>query len=599
MSLKSRRLWVFLLLALGEMLWLTLSTKDVPHPAHYALLAGVIVAALIPKVRDAFCALARAADRRLADDRSARRAAIVVGVAATVYLYCTGVFTVGRELYPRVHDEHSYLLQMQMLARGELWITPPPDWPADFFETFHTLVKPVYASSYFPGTAVLYVPAVWLGLPFWVLPLLASGAIVGLTFWIVVKLIDGSSGLLAALLMVSLSRFRWLSLRVMSYNAMLLIGLLMFVCYLRWRRERNWKWALPIGALAGWGAVTRPIDAICFAAPIGVMMLLDLLRPEKISVQPGSRGRPAAITAGMLVLGATPFLALQLAFNVGVTGKLTGTPYNYNADRFYPQVSFGFHAYDPNLKPQTSLAQKYYFHERFNVREIKRHRPGTILRSWGDERCRELLHATLPHPVLYMLVPVGFIGLIDRRRVALAGVLPCFVVLYSFFAFFMSQYAAAVMPSVILLVLLGGRAIRDAFPGHRGFVAALLGGLIVVFSAANLNEFSPLPSADDEGDFRALRFANLELPLQVKTPAVVLFTFHPTDNVHDEPVFNVTTAWPDDAAVVRAHDLGDRNAELFRYYAGHQPDRSVYRVDRSTLELKFLGVAKDLADAAK
>jgi hypothetical protein len=29
--------------------------------------------------------------------------------------------------------------------------------------------------------------------------------------------------------------------------------------------------------------------------------------------------------------------------------------------------------------------------------------------------------------------------------------------------------------------------------------------------------------------------------------------------------------WPDDAPIIRAHDLGERNAELFRYYAARKP----------------------------
>jgi len=62
---------------------------------------------------------------------------------------------------------------------------------ADFFDTFHILVRPVYASIYFPGTALLYVASIWLNLPPWVMPLLAAGASVALLYRVISELVDG------------------------------------------------------------------------------------------------------------------------------------------------------------------------------------------------------------------------------------------------------------------------------------------------------------------------------------------------------------------------------------------------------------------------
>jgi hypothetical protein len=50
-------------------------------------------------------------------------------------------------------------------------------------------------------------------------------------------------------------------------------------------------------------------------------------------------------------------------------------------------------------------------------------------------------------------------------------------------------------------------------------------------------------------------------------------------------------AWPDDATVIRAHDLGARNQELIDYYARVSPGRWVYLYDKSTRELVSLGKA--------
>ena len=107
------------------------------------------------------------------------RTALLVGVLATVYFTFTA-FHQDRDLFPKTHDEGSYLLGMRMLAAGRLWM--PRHELADFFDTFYVLVEPVYASIYFPGTALMYAPSVWAGWPTWALPVVASGAIVGLLY---------------------------------------------------------------------------------------------------------------------------------------------------------------------------------------------------------------------------------------------------------------------------------------------------------------------------------------------------------------------------------------------------------------------------------
>jgi hypothetical protein len=47
---------------------------------------------------------------------------------------------------------------------------------------------------------------------------------------------------------------------------------------------------------------------------------------------------------------------------------------------------------------------------------------------------------------------------------------------------------------------------------------------------------------------------------------------------------------------VKAHDLGPRNGELFKYYARIQPERRVYLFDRRARSMAYLGVVKDLAN---
>jgi hypothetical protein len=82
---------------------------------------------------------------------------------------------------------------------------------------------------------------------------------------------------------------------------------------------------------------------------------------------------------------------------------------------------------------------------------------------------------------------------------------------------------------------------------------------------------------------------------------VVLFRFDVENgNPHIEPVYNAGVAWPDDAPVIRAHDLGPaRNQQLYEYYARHQPQRAVYLFDLSAATIQeppvYLGTAAQLA----
>src|ERR1019366_10575966 len=93
--------------------------------------------------------------------------AIAAGAMSALYLLVTA-HQQRRSRLPYLHDEFSYLIQAHQLAIGRLWMTAHPI--GEFFDSFQLFVRPVYASIYFPGTAILYVPGVWLHLPAWVTP---------------------------------------------------------------------------------------------------------------------------------------------------------------------------------------------------------------------------------------------------------------------------------------------------------------------------------------------------------------------------------------------------------------------------------------------
>src|SRR5688572_10342404 len=265
---------VVLLLVVGVQLWLLIGRGQYgAAPRALVFLTVVAVASLPPVFRRVSAWLDSV---RRVTPRRRMLVAVGVFVVTTALLYATARYQ-RRELFPKMHDEYMHLLQVQMLAHGKLWM--PPHEAADSFESFHIFVKPVYASIYFPGTSLLHVPVAWLDLPYAAMPCLIAGACAAMTYRVIAELLDDNlAGLLAALMLLSLAQFRYVSMIVVSHPAMLLLGLALVWAWLRWRRTPTLWWAAAIGAIAGWAAITRPVDAICYAIPVGVAMIVIMLR---------------------------------------------------------------------------------------------------------------------------------------------------------------------------------------------------------------------------------------------------------------------------------------------------------------------------------
>jgi hypothetical protein len=89
--------------------------------------------------------------------------------------------------------------------------------------------------------------------------------------------------------------------------------------------------------------------------------------------------------------------------------------------------------------------------------------------------------------------------------------------------------------------------------------------------------------------------AHSQLYEVIKGDALVLVHFGPRNSPHAEVVYNLETPWPDDARIIKAHDLGpEMNMKILEYYADRQPQREVWLLDRATLRLAKLGVVSEM-----
>ena len=512
---------------------------------------------------------------------------VAVSILSSLYLTVSTIWN-DRDLLPKSHDEHSYAIQTQMIARGRLWM--PQHELADFFESFQMLARPVYASIYFPGSALMYAPGVWLSLPPWVMPVIVSGLACGLAYLLTTRLIDGLAGLLVVLLLLACQWFRLNATLVMSQSPMMLLGLGMLLAWLRWRETKETRWAALIGACAGWAAIVRPVDALAFALPVGAAMLWDLR---------GLSTRRIGTIVGAVVLVATPFLSLELMLNKGTTGHWFQAPHTLYLQRDQPQTTYGFHTPDPQARPQSTLAQKQAYYAKFMVPDVQRHQLSN-LSSIVLERLKLTADVALPTKLLLILVVPGIFCVRDVPRAVMTAVPMLFFVLYVPYTFYMTHYVIPIIVPLLVLVVLGVERIATwvSTPARRERVRVIGAGVLAVIALGSLPELNPLVEDD-------LIFAPKTTLIRrwiadaVQPPAVVLVRYEPGENTHDEPVYNETVAWTDDAPVIVAHDLGSRNIELLSYYERVSPGRNYYLIDRATLKPQGPGRAADLAAAVK
>jgi hypothetical protein len=513
---------------------------------------------------------------------------IAVGAFAAVYLTVTA-FGQHRPRYPYFHDECSYLIQAHQFAVGRLW--EPAHALPEFFDSFQLFSEPVYASAYFPGTAILYVPGIWLHLPPWVTSVLIAAVVAGLLFRITAELLDGAAAVLAVTLLFANDAYRQSATLAMGQMPCLMYGLLAILFWLRWSARPTARRAVLIGIALGLAAVTRPVDALIFAIPIAAAIFFGA--PWSVRVKTA-----AGIAAGLL-----PFLLLQVVMNRGITGEYFRTPFRMYADRDYPGTAYGFHTPDPAAEPVSKLLQKRMLYDGEYSRIIAGHRWSNVIRQqfeplgvYSPARFQSVFiqSTVFAYPLLMLLIPLSVLAMTRRRAVVVAGG-PLFWFLYVPYVFFFFHYVLTAAAGMIVAILVGGRGAEILLPRWRKkvMVAVFLftGGL----SLAAWPQFDP-DVTDVAFDSTVLAKVNTALArLPAGERAVVLFTFDPKRGIHSEPVYNTDAAWPDDEPVVRAHDLGPRDPEIFRYYADRQPDRVFYRYDERNGELMRLGTATELA----
>jgi 4-amino-4-deoxy-L-arabinose transferase-like glycosyltransferase len=550
-------------------------------PPWIAITVGLFVG-LIPQVGDA---ITKGLDRLRNPSRKVRWSIAAVLLLASARYFLFSADLADRPLMPQLHDEFMYLLQAKMLAHGRLWMPPHP--LGEFFDSFLILVRPVYAAIYFPGAALCYVPGIWLDLSPSATAVIISGLSVSLLYLLMTDLTDGVGGLLAGLLALSLPQWRTLAVATLSHPVVLFLVLATACCLLRWSRSGKIGWIIAAGALAGWAAITRPLDAAVLIAP---MSLAAIIMQRRTHWSSGRLLRHIAIA----VLAAAPFLALQLIQDRGLTGHSLTTPVAaYDAANF-PGMTIAGQGASLAAESPSPLPQVRDYYRSFLRPEFTAYFQHGLLRTWLLDRLPRAAAVSLLSPWLYLLLPFGVISLRTPWQIAVAVGALTVPLAYALVPIYLMHYGLIAAPAFILLVLLACQTLADAFPSAPRLRTAMIVGL-AAFALASLPELRG--KRDHFVQLLSLADINNKLAALDHRPAVVLFQYRKGNDVHEEPVYNLDAPWPDDCPVIRAQDRGADNHRIFAYYAQRQPDRYFYRYNRGTTELTPLGWARDLAAA--
>ena len=175
---------------------------------------------------------------------------------------------------PTVGDEVAYLLQASLLAEGRIAGDAPP--VPEFFEQAHVLVTPTLAPKYPLGFALALVPGVLIGASALV-PLLLTGLTGALLFVLCRRSIGSAGALLACCIWLAAPGGRYRA----GFFSETLTGaaaLLAWYALLRWRAARGSRWLAVVAVALAIAAITRPLTALVFALPIGIVVLRDAVR---------------------------------------------------------------------------------------------------------------------------------------------------------------------------------------------------------------------------------------------------------------------------------------------------------------------------------
>ena len=466
----------------------------------------------------------------------------------------------------KVHDEQSYVLQAEIFASGR-WTAPSPPIP-EFFEQPHVMVVPAVASKYPPGNALMLTPGALVGYPALMVLVMSAGT-AALIFALAMRVTNPWVGALTWLLWITAPIVLRFQPGFYSEVTTTISILGAWWSLLSWRETRLRRWLLLVAFCVGWCAITRPLTAMAFAIPIGVVVLRDMNSARRWN------DLALAMLVGMAVLMILPLWSAK------TTGDWRLTPIElYRSDYMaYDKIGFTVDTTPPR-RGETPVLKTLndYFLSAHHQQSLQR------LPVTAFERVAALTVAFFQGwrvPLIAFFLAGLFVMSWPLRFAMLSAVTTFLIHLayahYPPWTIYYVETASAVSAVTALGAWTAARWFLKEERAMRA-AAALTGLVLVVFGAQGVQH------ARVDHHVRAAfdrLFADQIRKLPQK-PAIVFIHYTPRSAAHISEVFN----YPDleAAPVWVVHSLGPRNEELKKMF----PNRAAFDFDEDQLVNKPL-----------
>lgn len=485
---------------------------------------------------------------------------------------CVGVITLAVSMtlafihwpQPSVHDEFSYLLASVTFSHGRLTNPTHPMWK--YFESFHIIQQPSYASKYPPGQGLmLAVGQIFTGDPLvgvWLSMAVAAMALVWmLAGWMPWRwaMLGGLIFALHANIQLAWGHSYWGG--AVAFTG----GALLFGAFARLQKEVSVRLVLVMATGSMILAITRPYEGFIASAVVGCWLLWQQIH----STTPNWKQ-----FSFRLVVPVTLMLAIGLAgmgyYNHTVTGHAWRMPYAVHEATYGSSPLFVWQA--AKSLPAYNHPALSAFHEGWGLDAWRQHQTflgfvqykiATTARLWGF-----FFGAILTIPLLLSL------RVLREKRLRFA--LSMIGILYgaSLLVFWMMpHYFAPAAPLLFLVIVEAVRSARAAtrrgWPIARHAPAYLVTAQLVLLLAATFS--LAVTAGDSWADTRSDIARELaEQPGQ----HLILVSYGPEHDVHQEWVYNGADLEAEN--VIWARSFG---TELDQPLLNHFHTRKVWRLD--------------------